>query len=164
MQTDPPKADPPKRKCRWYQFSLRTLMIVVSLFNRFGDWNRCRASRFEVACAVICQPNLSGFRRRFCRSAVHHEQRQKQTAYCQQSDRGWLGDREILARKHIEAICPRQSRATARRRAGSRKIFRWNDPHDVGLRANGLNLKRGTEWVVYGRCACRAIAGDQTRE
>ena len=25
MQTDPPKAEPPKRKRRWFQFSLRTL-------------------------------------------------------------------------------------------------------------------------------------------
>jgi hypothetical protein len=31
MQTEPPKADPPKRKRRWFQFSLRTLMIVVTL-------------------------------------------------------------------------------------------------------------------------------------
>jgi hypothetical protein len=29
MQTEPPKADPPRRKRRWFQFSLRTLMIVV---------------------------------------------------------------------------------------------------------------------------------------
>jgi hypothetical protein len=32
MQTEPPNADPPKRKRRWFQFSLRTLMIVVTLF------------------------------------------------------------------------------------------------------------------------------------
>jgi hypothetical protein len=31
METEPPKADPPKRKRRWFQFSLRTLMIVVTL-------------------------------------------------------------------------------------------------------------------------------------
>ena len=31
LQTEPPKADPPKRKRRWFQFSLRTLMIVVTL-------------------------------------------------------------------------------------------------------------------------------------
>jgi hypothetical protein len=31
MQPEPPKADPPKRKRRWFQFSLRTLMIVVAL-------------------------------------------------------------------------------------------------------------------------------------
>jgi uncharacterized membrane protein YcjF (UPF0283 family) len=30
MQTEPPKADAPKRKHRWFQFSLRTLMIVVT--------------------------------------------------------------------------------------------------------------------------------------
>jgi hypothetical protein len=31
MQADPPKAEPPKRKRRWFQFRLRTLMIVVTL-------------------------------------------------------------------------------------------------------------------------------------
>ena len=31
METKPPKADPPKRKRRWFQFSLRSLMIVVTL-------------------------------------------------------------------------------------------------------------------------------------
>ncbi|HEV2971233.1 MAG TPA: hypothetical protein VGY55_14760 [Pirellulales bacterium] len=31
MQTELPKADPPKRKRRWFQFSLRSLMIVVTL-------------------------------------------------------------------------------------------------------------------------------------
>jgi hypothetical protein len=31
MEGEPPKADPPKRKRRWFQFSLRTLMIVVTL-------------------------------------------------------------------------------------------------------------------------------------
>ena len=31
MQTEPPKAISPKRKRRWFQFSLRTLMIVVTL-------------------------------------------------------------------------------------------------------------------------------------
>jgi hypothetical protein len=31
METEPPKADPPKRKRRWFQFSLRSLMIGVTL-------------------------------------------------------------------------------------------------------------------------------------
>ena len=31
MQTEPSKADPPKRKRGWFQFSLRTLMIMVTL-------------------------------------------------------------------------------------------------------------------------------------
>jgi hypothetical protein len=31
MPTDPPEAAPPKRKRRWFQFSLRALMIVVAL-------------------------------------------------------------------------------------------------------------------------------------
>jgi hypothetical protein len=29
MQTEPFKANPPKRKRRWFQFSLRTLLLVV---------------------------------------------------------------------------------------------------------------------------------------
>jgi hypothetical protein len=31
MQTEPPKVDLPKRKRRWFQFSLRTLLILVTL-------------------------------------------------------------------------------------------------------------------------------------
>jgi hypothetical protein len=27
MEAEPPEAEPPKRKRRWFQFSLRTLMI-----------------------------------------------------------------------------------------------------------------------------------------
>jgi hypothetical protein len=31
METESPEAEPPKRKRRWFQFSLRTLLIVVTL-------------------------------------------------------------------------------------------------------------------------------------
>jgi hypothetical protein len=31
MPTERPKADPPNRKRRWYQFRLRTLLIGVKL-------------------------------------------------------------------------------------------------------------------------------------
>ena len=31
MQTEPPEANLPKRKRRWFQFSLRTLLIVVTV-------------------------------------------------------------------------------------------------------------------------------------
>jgi hypothetical protein len=31
MPSEPPKAEPPKRKRRWFQFSLRTLMIAVAI-------------------------------------------------------------------------------------------------------------------------------------
>jgi hypothetical protein len=39
MQSEPPKAEPPKRKRRWFQFSLRTLMIFT-LICAVGS--RCR--------------------------------------------------------------------------------------------------------------------------
>jgi hypothetical protein len=55
MQTKPSTADPQKRKRRWFQFSLRTLMIVVALlaaqcapvmwFIRARDAERFRAQR-----------------------------------------------------------------------------------------------------------------------
>jgi hypothetical protein len=31
MEAEPPKVEPPKRKRRWYQFSLRTLMIFTAI-------------------------------------------------------------------------------------------------------------------------------------
>jgi predicted small integral membrane protein len=31
MQTESPEAEPPKRKRRWFQFSLRTLMIFTMI-------------------------------------------------------------------------------------------------------------------------------------
>jgi hypothetical protein len=33
MPTEPSKADPPKRQRRWFQFSLRTLLVVVTMLS-----------------------------------------------------------------------------------------------------------------------------------
>jgi hypothetical protein len=38
MEAEPPKADLPKRKRRWYQFSLRTLLILVTIVCIVGGW------------------------------------------------------------------------------------------------------------------------------
>jgi hypothetical protein len=40
MQTEPSKADSPKHKRRWFQFRLRTLMIVVTIMAEVceGKW------------------------------------------------------------------------------------------------------------------------------
>jgi hypothetical protein len=38
MQTEPPIADPPKRKRRWFQFRLRTLMVVVTIMAAGCAW------------------------------------------------------------------------------------------------------------------------------
>jgi hypothetical protein len=35
MEAEPPKAEPPKRKRRWFQFSLRSLMALTLLLG-FG--------------------------------------------------------------------------------------------------------------------------------
>jgi hypothetical protein len=38
MQSDSPKADPPKRKRRWFQFSLRSVLIAVTLLALACGW------------------------------------------------------------------------------------------------------------------------------
>ena len=38
MQIEPPKADPPKRKRRWFQFSLRTLLLFTIAFVVVLGW------------------------------------------------------------------------------------------------------------------------------
>jgi hypothetical protein len=35
---EPPKVEPPKRERRWFQFSLRTLMIGVTLLAVLPGW------------------------------------------------------------------------------------------------------------------------------
>jgi hypothetical protein len=54
MQIEPSKADPPKRKRRWFQFSLRTLLVVVTII--------------AVQCAV-CLPLLREWQQRRQRDA-----------------------------------------------------------------------------------------------
>jgi hypothetical protein len=49
MQTDPPKADPSKRKRRWFQFNLWMLFVVTTIV--------------AVQCAV-CLPTLSDWQGR----------------------------------------------------------------------------------------------------
>ena len=49
MEAEPPNSDPPKRKRRWFQFSLRTLLAVVTIV--------------AVDCAV-CLPILKESQRR----------------------------------------------------------------------------------------------------
>jgi hypothetical protein len=38
MQSEPPKADPPKRKRRWFQYSLRTLLIFTLICAIASAW------------------------------------------------------------------------------------------------------------------------------
>ena len=48
MQTEPPKADPPKRKRRWYQFSLRTLMIFTMVVAIWAWGTRYVGSQLRI--------------------------------------------------------------------------------------------------------------------
>src|SRR5437660_677517 len=56
MQTEPPKADPPKRKRRWFQFSLRSLMALMLLAGIGMTWLvalKHQAERQRIAVEII---------------------------------------------------------------------------------------------------------------
>jgi hypothetical protein len=53
MEADPPKAAPPKRKRRWFQFSLRTLLIGVTLLAVLLGVISFRANRQRMAVEAI---------------------------------------------------------------------------------------------------------------
>jgi hypothetical protein len=53
MQTEPPKADPPKRKRRWFQFSLRSLLIFVAICAIPCGWFGARMERATKQKAAV---------------------------------------------------------------------------------------------------------------
>jgi hypothetical protein len=53
MHTEPPKAEPPKRKRRWSQFSLRTLLVALTGFCVVGGWFGARIERAREQRAAI---------------------------------------------------------------------------------------------------------------
>jgi hypothetical protein len=60
MQTEPPKADPPKRKRRWFQFSLRTLLIFTTIVALGSGWFRARIAKARKQRAAIEAIEKSG--------------------------------------------------------------------------------------------------------
>jgi hypothetical protein len=57
-----PKADPPKRKRRWFQFSLRTLLIVVTLLALPLCWLGLKVDEArQQQTAVVAIRKLGGF-------------------------------------------------------------------------------------------------------
>ena len=64
MQTEPPKADSPKRKRRWFQFSLRSLMIGVTLFCvAVGGYIGWQAKIVRERKAMLAQLSAADWRR-----------------------------------------------------------------------------------------------------
>ncbi len=55
MEAKPIKDDLPKRKRRWFQFSLRSLMIVFTLFALWLAWLANRAHRQRTAVAAVME-------------------------------------------------------------------------------------------------------------
>ena len=51
MQIESSKADPPKRKRRWFQFSLRTLLIVDTLLGAAWMWSPATARHAKLPTA-----------------------------------------------------------------------------------------------------------------
>jgi hypothetical protein len=72
MEAEPPKSDPPKRKRRWFQFSLRTLLIGVTIAALACGWlvsevERKRQER-EAAEEIV---KLGGFVAYDCRWTLY---------------------------------------------------------------------------------------------
>jgi hypothetical protein len=63
MEADPSKADPPKRKRRWFQFSLRSLMI------------------FTMVCAVACG---------WLGTRIEQKREEREAVEAILKDRGWV--------------------------------------------------------------------------
>ncbi len=55
MQAEPPKADPPKRQRRWFQFSLRSLLIAFALCAAWLAWHANRAHRQRAAVNAVIE-------------------------------------------------------------------------------------------------------------
>ncbi len=53
MQTEPSTAGPPKRKRRWFQFSLRTLCVIVTLFCVGASWIGSQARTIQERKAAL---------------------------------------------------------------------------------------------------------------
>ena len=60
MQTEPPEASPLKRKRRWFQFSLRTLLIFTTIAALGSGWFRAKTMRIQKQRAAIEAIEKSG--------------------------------------------------------------------------------------------------------
>ncbi|HEV2970986.1 MAG TPA: hypothetical protein VGY55_13520 [Pirellulales bacterium] len=52
MQTEPPKAEQPKRKRRWFQFSLRSLFVVTTIV-AVAVWIICDVRPASIPLALL---------------------------------------------------------------------------------------------------------------
>jgi hypothetical protein len=55
LEVEPPKAEPSKRKRRWFQFSLRTLLIAFTLCAAWLAWHANRAHRQRAAVNAVIE-------------------------------------------------------------------------------------------------------------
>jgi DsbC/DsbD-like thiol-disulfide interchange protein len=111
MQTEPPKADQPKRKRRWFQFSLRTLLVCVgsillSACDRGGGETRYHQNapadrRDPVVAAVETRPELSKTKSLFPVTASF---RVEKTEVCRGEEFNVVVDMRITAGWHIYAM------------------------------------------------------------
>jgi hypothetical protein len=53
MEAETPKGEPPKRKRRWFQFSLRSLLIVMLLVGIYLRWTVVKVERQSEAVKAI---------------------------------------------------------------------------------------------------------------
>jgi hypothetical protein len=68
MESEPPKADLPKRRRRWFQFSLRSLLIFMMLISIACSWGTLRLRRALKRTAAVRQRRARDMQRlRRCR-------------------------------------------------------------------------------------------------
>jgi hypothetical protein len=97
MQTEPSKAEPPKRKRRWYQFSLRTLFLVVTAVGVWLGWEAHVVRERKAALEEIQRAGGSSWTMAdFCQLWDQlQEPRPKEASATVPFVRAWFGDEPI---------------------------------------------------------------------
>ena len=60
METEPTKAEPPKRKRRWFQFSLRTLLVFTAVVAVTCGWLGTKIVRKKIEQSTVDAPAQEG--------------------------------------------------------------------------------------------------------
>jgi hypothetical protein len=111
MQTESPKVDPPKRKRRWFQFSLRTLMIGVTLFCVVdGGYVGWQAKIVRARRAWLAHLATQRYQARIGDRVIYAGNGHGEPSIV----RRWLGDKAIL-RISLPATVPDEDRETTLR-------------------------------------------------
>jgi hypothetical protein len=134
MQTEPPQADPPKRKRRWFQFSLRTLLIGVTLL-AVACWVIVDRTRLIRERDTATQADAAAQKKTKSRERSYEEVLDSYSKLIRhmQARQKWLEDKRLAAEQNeIAAV----SVAEVKSRDG------WTGESDSPVRF-------GSSWIVH---------------